>query len=290
MPRLALSQYEVHYQQQGTGPDVVLIHGFTSNLAMWIFSGLVARLSDRYRVTSYDLRGHGASSAPVQGYTSDRLADDLAELHDRLQLDPAYLIGHSLGGVVAMHAALRNPAKVAGIILSDSYFSGLATLEPNMANADVWTRLQETLTTVGYDIGAQVDFRKLLDVLSGLTADDRARLQERLGPPAVRWLTQLAPLASTQAAEEIFQPAGLDAAALASVQQPVIALYDEQTPFLATYNWLLANLPHASGARVPGASHLALLENPEAFADLVCSHLDNLTRLQLSAGTTGQPA
>jgi pimeloyl-ACP methyl ester carboxylesterase len=290
MPKRALSQYQVHYQQQGAGPDVVLIHGFTSNLAMWIFSGLAARLADRYRVTSYDLRGHGASSAPPHGYTSDRLADDFAELHAALDLGPAYVIGHSLGGVVAMHAALRHPARVQGIVLSDSYFSGLAALEPNMQSADVWIRLQETLATVGYDIGAQVDFRRLLDVLSGLTPEDRTRLQERMGPPAVRWLTQLAPLAGTTAAEEVFVPAGLDAAALASITQPVIALYDEQTPFLATYDWLLSHLPRATGARVPGASHLALLENPETFADLVCLHLDGLTGNAPAPSIDRQPA
>lgn len=290
MPRAALTNYEVHYQQQGRGPDVILIHGFTSNLSMWVFSGITNRLADRYRVTTYDLRGHGASSAPPRGYTSAHLADDLAELHQALGLSPAYLVGHSLGGVVAMHAAVRHPEMVAGIVLSDSYFPGLATIEPNMSQADPWVKLRTTIAKVGYEIGENVDFRRLLDVFSTMTSADRAQLQQQFGAPGVRWLSQLAPLATTSAPEEAFETAGLTAGVIASVEQPVIALYDENTPFVATYEWLLANLANCAGSRVPGASHLALLESPEVFAELVERHLDDLARRARLAGQAGSTA
>lgn len=287
MPRVALSGYEAHYQQQGHGPDVVLVHGFTSNLAMWVFSGLVSRLADRFRVTTYDFRGHGASSAPPTGYKTDRLADDLAELHEALHLEPAYLVGHSLGGVVAMHAAARHPAIVGGIVLSDSYFPGLAQLEPNMSHADPWVKLRETIGKIGYDIGGEVDFRRLLDLFAQLSPAEREQLQEQFGTPGVRWLAQIAPLAGTSAPEEVFETAGLTPEVLATVGQPVIALYDEATPFAATYEWLLAHLPDCRGARVPGASHLALLENPQAFAALVERHLEELTGRRQPTGSAG---
>jgi pimeloyl-ACP methyl ester carboxylesterase len=290
MPRLKLANYEAHYQQQGQGPDVVLVHGFTSNLAMWVFSGLTSRLANRYRVTSYDMRGHGASSAPRHGYTSDQLADDLAQLCQALDLSSTYLVGHSLGGVVAMHAAARFPSTVAGVVLSDSYFPGLADLEPNMALADPWVRLRETIAKVGYEIGAEVDFRRLLDVFTEMSEADRAQLQEQFGAPGVRWLSQIAPLATTSAPEEVFKTAGLTAEVIASIEQPVIALYDEETPFVATYNWLLANLPNCVGSRVPGASHLALLESPKEFAELVERHLDELARRARLAGPAGMTA
>ncbi len=276
MPRVALTHYEAHYQQLGRGPDVVLLHGFTSNLAMWMFSGLPARLSDRYRVTMYDLRGHGASTAPAAGYTSAHLADDLADLHAALGLEPAVLVGHSFGGVVAMHAAARFPEPFAAVVLSDSYFPGLSTLEPNMEYAEVWVQLREKLLAVGHDIGPRVDFRRLLGAVATVDSAGRARLTEQLGAPAARWLSQLGPLARTSAAEEMNDPAGLTASMLAGIRQPVVALYDERSPFEATYRWLLSQLPNCRGARVPGASHLALLENPAAFCDLVDRHLTAL--------------
>ena len=64
MPYLELKGLKLHWQQTGEGPDVVLVHAFTSNLAIWMLTGVVEQLSARYRVTSYDLRGHGASSVP----------------------------------------------------------------------------------------------------------------------------------------------------------------------------------------------------------------------------------
>jgi len=273
MPRIALTNYEAHYQQVGQGPDVVLIHGFTSNMAMWVFGGIANALKDRFRVTSYDLRGHGASSAPATGYTTDVLADDLAELHEALQLQPAYIVGHSLGGVVGMHAAVRHPERIAGNILSDTYFPGLAAIEPNMEEVEIWIALREIFLKVNQDIGASVDFRRLLNIIPTLTAADQASMRKDLGPPVVRWLSQLKPLASTTAPEEVFQAAGLTPDVLRTIRQPVVALYDERTPFEATWTWLGRNLQDFRGDRVPGAAHLALLENPEVFTHLVRKHL-----------------
>jgi len=279
MPRIALSNYEAHYQQVGRGPDVVLIHGFTSNMAMWVFSGIANSLKDCFRVTSYDVRGHGVSSAPANGYTTDILADDLAELQQALDLGPSYIVGHSLGGVIGMHAAVRHPERIAGNILSDTYFPGLAELEPNMPQADVWLSLRETFRKVNQDIGPSVDFRRLLNIIASLGAEEQASLRETLGPPVARWLSQLKPLAATTAAEQVFEGAGLTAEVLRTIRQPVVALYDERTPFEATWQWLGANIQTFQGDRVPGAAHLALLENPEVFTQLVRKHLLSMSGL-----------
>lgn len=276
MPRISLSQYEAHYQQVGQGPDVVLIHGFTSNMAMWVFGGIAAALADRFRVTSYDLRGHGASSAPATGYTSEVLADDLADLHEALGLQPAYILGHSLGGVIGMHAAVRHPARIAGNLLSDTYFPGLAEIEPNMAEVEVWTNLREIFLKANHEIGPTVDFRRLLNIVQTLQPTEIALLRKDLGPPIARWLTQLKPLAGTTAPEEVFLAAGLTPDVLRSVRQPVVALYDERSPFEATWRWLGENIQDFRGDRVPGAAHLAMLENPEVFTRLVRKHLLSL--------------
>ena len=61
MPHVEIRGLRVFYQQSGQGPDVLLLHGLTSSLAMWAFSGLTHTLAADFRVTAYDLRGH----APV---------------------------------------------------------------------------------------------------------------------------------------------------------------------------------------------------------------------------------
>src|SRR5690242_8157155 len=106
MPQVEVNGTRLYYQQSGAGPDVVLVHAVTSNQAVWVFTGLIDALAADFRVTSYDLRGHGFSDRPPTGYTSAVMADDLLSLHEALRLGPAHLVGHSFGGVTAMHAAL----------------------------------------------------------------------------------------------------------------------------------------------------------------------------------------
>lgn len=274
MPHVELAGLRVHYQQSGNGPDVVLLHGFTSNLAMWLFSGIVPTLADRFRVTTYDLRGHGATDAPPTGYTSRDMASDLARLGDALDLGPAFMVGHSFGGVVATHLALLEPRRVAGIILCDSYFPGLAELEPEMERVEVWQGLAEVLDEAGLDVGQRVDFARLLTAVASLTPEQRTIIETRLGPPAVRWLAQLAPLAATSAARDTFEPAGLAAEQIASLKVPFVALYDEHSPFQATCSFLAENLEDCTVDFVPGAKHLALLESPAEFVARVAKHLD----------------
>ena len=75
MPKLVLdSGLSVHYQQVGQGPDVVMVHGITGNLAVWHLH-IVPALCDRYRTLTYDLRGHGYSGTPPEGYSPDDMAD-----------------------------------------------------------------------------------------------------------------------------------------------------------------------------------------------------------------------
>ena len=89
MPEVEVNGTRLFYQQSGDGPDVVLVHAVTSNQAVWVFTGLVDALAADFRVTTYDLRGHGASDRPPTGYTSADMAEDFRQLHAALGLGPA---------------------------------------------------------------------------------------------------------------------------------------------------------------------------------------------------------
>jgi pimeloyl-ACP methyl ester carboxylesterase len=276
MPKLDIDGLQFHYQQQGTGPDVVLIHAFTSNLSIWALSGIVAELAARYRVTTYDLRGHGISSVTPGGYNSAQMALDLRRLHESLNLGSAHLVGHSYGGVIAMHAALDYPDMVASVVLSDTYFPGLRHLEPNMGQADVWANLRDSLRKVGADIGDRVDFARLFREVARWTPEEYNAVQRELGLPAGRWLAHLGQLAATNAGDEFFEECGLTADRIVQVQQPVTSLYDEFSPFEATCDYLQRHLANCQVEIVPGARHLAPVENPTAFVKLVRKHLQRV--------------
>ena len=273
MPHADTGGLRLFYQQTGQGPDVVLIHAVTSNLAVWMLTGLAESLGQDFRVTSYDFRGHGHSDVPATGYTSADMAEDFRRLHTKLGLQPAFLIGHSIGGVVASHAASLFPDLVAGAIVSDSYFPGLHDIEPNVAQANIWTDLRETFESAGVELPTEVDLSDLFRVVAKLTPEQSECLDTKLGPFSRGWLRQLPRLANTTCGKDVFKVAGLDAPRIASVHQPVVALYDEHSPFHATCRYLEQHLPNCAVEIIPGAKHLALVQNPAAFADAVSRHL-----------------
>ncbi len=99
-------------------PPVLFVHGWGCDHS--IFSSQANYFSHSYRVVSVDLRGHGKSDAPLQDYTMAGYADDLAWLCGELALRKPIVVGHSMGGNVAMEFAARHPEIPASIILIDS--------------------------------------------------------------------------------------------------------------------------------------------------------------------------
>lgn len=277
MPEVEANGVRLYYQQSGEGPDVVLVHAVTSNQAVWVFSGLVEALAADFRVTAYDLRGHGMSARPASGYTSAVMAEDFRALHAALGLKPAFLIGHSFGGVVGMHAALTAPECVRGVLLSDSFFPGLRHVEPNFGKMSIWKDLRETFGRVGVELGDTVDFTRLFRETAALPADRMKQLEDIYGAFGRGWLRQLPRLAETTCGDEVLSEAGLTAEALASVRQPVVALYDEFSPFLATSRWLEQHLACSTAEIIPAAKHLAMLDNTAGFTDAVTRHLKRLS-------------
>jgi 2-hydroxy-6-oxonona-2,4-dienedioate hydrolase/2-succinyl-6-hydroxy-2,4-cyclohexadiene-1-carboxylate synthase len=137
----------LHYQQSGSGPHLVLIHGLTGSLAVWQWR-VIPALLDRFCVLTYDLRGHGLSDMPPSGYTSAEMARDLLGLLDERGIDQAHLVGHSFGGLVALHLAAVSPDRVSGLTISDSR---IRTLQPAQKIKDWvhWPRWKEQLEQQG---------------------------------------------------------------------------------------------------------------------------------------------
>ena len=102
----------------GTGIPVVLAHGFFMDRSM--FKPQVAALRDRYRVITYDERGHGEAADDPDPYSYWDLADDLAALLDHLGLERAVIGGMSQGGFISLRFGLRYPKRVIGLVLLDS--------------------------------------------------------------------------------------------------------------------------------------------------------------------------
>ena len=277
MPEVVANGVRFHYQQTGAGPDVVLLHAVTSNLAVWLFSGLPDALAaDGLRVTLFDFRGHGASERPPTGYTSADMAADVRAVCGELGLGPAAVVGHSFGGVVGLHAAVDYPETVTGVILSDSFFPGLRAEEPNFGRANVWLDLRDKFAGVGIPLPETVDFDGLFRAAADATPDQMRALETVYGPLGKGWLRQLPPLAQTTCGTDVLAVAGLTAERIAAVGRPVVALYDEFSPFLATSRWLQRNVPGCVGEVIPAAKHLAMVDNTPGFTAAVRTHLGRI--------------
>lgn len=119
MQRQKIRGADLAIWQSGKGDrDLVFVHGFQNDHTAW--RTLVERLDeDRYRFTSFDLLGCGASGGADtwERCTIDQYGADLIGLCDRLDIDRPVVLGHSLGGAIILSAALANPGRFAGAVL-----------------------------------------------------------------------------------------------------------------------------------------------------------------------------
>ncbi len=100
---------EIHYDVEGAGRPVLLVHGVGANLRSW--DPIAGRLARRHRVARLDLRGHGQSSR-IETCTLDDFIDDVLLVQDALGMERAHLVGFSLGGMIAQAFVLAHPERV----------------------------------------------------------------------------------------------------------------------------------------------------------------------------------
>ena len=128
----------IRYVQTGTGPDVLLIGGFTDVVESW--QPQLDGLSDRYRLTAYDNRGFGRSSMPDAGepYSMSTMVQDAVDLLDHLGIEEAHVAGFSGGGAVAQELVIRHPERVRSLVLNGTFDH---TDELMLRQIDMWRRM-----------------------------------------------------------------------------------------------------------------------------------------------------
>src|SRR5262249_51864919 len=133
----------LYYEIHGTGEPLILLHGGLGAIEM--FGDVLPQLAQRHRVIAADLQGHGRTADGDRPLRFETLADDIAALIRYLGLQNADLMGYSLGGAVALRAAIRHPEVVRKLVLVSTPFNksgwypelqaGQAQLGPEVAEA-----------------------------------------------------------------------------------------------------------------------------------------------------------
>ncbi|CAL9354017.1 alpha/beta fold hydrolase [Streptomyces sp. enrichment culture] len=126
-----------HYLTAGTGPTLVLLHGFPQTAHMW--NPLIKRLAARFRIVAPDLRGLGGFPGPAAGYEKAALADDVRAIVEQMGLSsPVLICGHDMGAYVGFAYALKHRGEVAGLVTVDAPLPGTELGDGLAANPRTW--------------------------------------------------------------------------------------------------------------------------------------------------------
>jgi pimeloyl-ACP methyl ester carboxylesterase len=120
MPHLNRDGVQIYYEQRGSGPAVLLTHGYSASARMW--QGQMDSLTDRYHLIAWDMRGHDRSDSPddLARYTHEATVADMAAILDACGVRRAVIGGLSLGGFMSLAFNLAYPERVAALMLFDT--------------------------------------------------------------------------------------------------------------------------------------------------------------------------
>lgn len=245
---------ELWIEDAGAGPAVVLTHGYSATADMW--APQRRALEERYRVATWDLRGHGRSASPDDpgAYSHELAIDDLREILDALDVERAVVGGLSLGGFLSLAFYGRYPERVRALVIADSgpgYRSDEARSQ--------WNALAQSRARDLEERG--------LEALAGGT---RERTEAMLVHGSAQGLAHAARgLLAQRDATVIDSLGGIGVPTL-------VVVGSEDEPFLAPCEYMARKIPGARLEIIEGAGHAANLDRPEHFNKVLLDFLDGL--------------
>lgn len=236
----------IRYVDQGSGPTVLLIHGFiVSTDLSWIATGILDSLASGYRAIALDLRGHGESEKPHDPAAyGQQMVADVVRLLDHLGIEKAHIAGYSMGGNIALNLMTRHPHRVASVVLG-----GFAWRAPGSEPSVLLRLLPGRLEAISR---GEITFSQLL--ASGGMADMTPAMRTELDsndPDAL--------MAVLSANEELFT---ITESELRANTVPVLAIVGELDPERPGVERMAEIMPHLETDVIPGATHITAASHP----------------------------
>lgn len=258
MHTIRVNDIELSFRLHGRAdaPVLALVNSLGSDARIW--DAMIERLAGRFRIVSYDKRGHGRSGAPAADYGLDQHVADLAALLDHLAIKRLALCGVSVGGLIAQGFALRHPDRLAALVLCDT--------AARIGDAAMWNDRIATVRAGG--------LAAILDPVMQRWFTDHYRQSQPaamdlwrdmfLAMPVDGYVGTCATLRDTDLREAVH--------AIAAPTLVVVGEEDLSTPVALVRD----TAERITGARfeiIAGAGHIPSIERPEDLAQLISSFL-----------------
>jgi pimeloyl-ACP methyl ester carboxylesterase len=269
---MSVNGTQLYVRIGGTGPAVVLLHGFGDTGDMW--APLAIKLMKDHTVIVPDLRGMGLSAHPDTGYTKKNEANDIAAVMDALKVQKADLVTHDIGNMVGYALAAQYPKRITKWAVIDAPLPGVGNWAAQLSNPKTWH-----FNFYGPDEERLVAGREriFLDRFYNELSADPKKIDEAT---RAHYAALYARPHAMHDAMEQFKAFLIDAkdnpAMLASggkLPMPVLALGGEKSYGLGMKTELDAVASNVTGGVIPASGHWVMEENPDATVKLVMDFL-----------------
>ena len=252
---------------------VMLVHGFTADKGE--VSDVLDPLAGRgWHAVAPDLRGHGRSDHPAEAeaYSFGVMADDVLRLANHLGWGRFALVGHSMGGAVAQHAALHHPDRLTGLVLASTFHGPVKGVSMELVQLGSWVVRESGMAGLGRAMAARradnaetvAAFERMQEARPG-HAEESAQRLESTSPDM--WLAM--------APQFVTQEDRLDR--LRALDIPTAVIVGElDATMLDDCRRLAEAIPGATLTVVPDAGHVPQLENPDGWWAALSGFLDRL--------------
>ena len=252
----ATTEAGIYFEVTGQGPPIVLGHSFLCDGAQW--REQVRGLAGDYRLINLDLRGHGRSAPVTDPFTLYDAVDDVVDVLDQLGIERAIWCGLSIGGMVAMRAALTVPERVERLIIMDSD-AGIERLRK---------RIQYWFMAMGVKTFGLRPF--LNEILRLMFGESTRREQPDL---VEEWRHRFAAVDVPSTLTALVGLTGRDSILdrLADIRVPSLVLVGEEDASLPVpiSRRIHDALPNSQFIAIPKAGHLSALEQPELVNEAI---------------------
>lgn len=245
----------IAYTKTGSGPAIVLLHGFTQDSRVWKLQ--IESLSKNFTVIAWDAPGAGLSSDPTEKFTIADWTDCLAGLMDSEGIKKAHILGISWGGLLAQEFYKRYPDRVLSLILTDTTVGWTGALSDSVANARLAACIHDSSLPT-QDFVLKYLSGMFSDSVPSTIKDELARIMNDTHPIGFRLMATAVAIADTRAL-------------LPTIKAPTLLIWgesDKRSPLSAAYQ--MRDAIHGAKLEIiSGAGHISNMEKPIQFNKVV---------------------